>query len=209
MDTCAFPVHPNSANVVMQLEPLCTSRSSCSRLCKPCDDGSLGLVISSLTVLPYGLGAAVILAPPSAMLPLSIRVPCCWATACIPYFAAVLACPSSFCSLQPMPMMLPLHSPCWHGPGVSTRSVPVWSAWTLLIGGCASSLGFTQSWVRLRSFLGIPNARRTVSACHQPGPKRNWASVVPSSASLDAFSSSFISNAHPSVAGPTLFPRSP
>lgn len=40
MDTCAFPVHPNSAIVVMQLEPLCTSRSSCSRLCKPCDDGS-------------------------------------------------------------------------------------------------------------------------------------------------------------------------
>src|SRR5260370_8067430 len=124
MDTCAFPVHPNSANVVMQLEPLRTSRSSCSRLCKPCDDGSLGLAISSLTVLPFWLGDAVILTPPSVMLPLSIRVPCCWATACIPYFAAVLACPSFFCSLHPLPMLLPLHSPCCLLPGFSPRSAP-------------------------------------------------------------------------------------
>ncbi len=48
-----------------------------------------------------------------------------------------------------------------------------------------------------------PKTRRTVPACHQPGPRKNWAAVA-SNASLVAFFSSFVSNAHLCVAGPRL-----
>ncbi len=52
-------------------------------------------------------------------------------------------------------------------------------------------------------------AARIAPACLQPGQKRNWASVVPSNASLVAFFSSFTCNVHLCVAGPRWPRRSP
>ena len=52
-------------------------------------------------------------------------------------------------------------------------------------------------------------AARTVPAYLPPGQKRNWASGVPSNASLAAFFSSFTCNVHLCVDGPRLPRRSP
>src|SRR5438105_1775722 len=146
---------------------------------------------------------------PLGTLPLIIRVPCCWATGCIPSSVAVLAYLSSFCFLLLMLMMPPLHNLSWHGQRGSTRFVPVSFAWMLPIGACASLPGFMPCLERWRSFLGIPSVRKTAPVYLPPGRKKNLANAAASSASLDVFSSSFISNALPCVAGPRLLHRLP
>src|SRR6266581_8915403 len=47
----------------------------------------------------------------------------------------------------------------------------------------------------------IPRTARTAPACPQPGPEKNWANAVLSSASLAAFFSFFTSSVHLCVVG--------
>jgi hypothetical protein len=91
----------------------------------------------------------------------------------------------------------------------STKFVPVSFAWMRPIGACASLPGFMACLERWLSFLGIPSVRKTAPVYLPPGRKKNSANAAASSASLDAFSSSFSSNALPYVAGPRLLHRSP
>src|SRR5919205_1203102 len=59
-DSLAFLAPPNSANGATLPALLCMSHCLSWSLCKRCDDDSLALVISSLTVLPSWPGGVVI-----------------------------------------------------------------------------------------------------------------------------------------------------
>src|SRR6266516_4653145 len=110
--------------------------------------------------------------------------------------------PLFFCSLLPTHTMPLLHNKCWHGRCACIRSVPASSAWMRPIGVCASLPGFMPHLEPSPSLRGTPSVRRIVPVYLLPGPKKNSANAVASSASLDAFFSSFISNTLPCVAGP-------
>src|SRR5207248_3653790 len=199
----------SSANVATPPEHLSMSHFLSWSFCKLSDDDSSELVISSLTVLPSWPGDVVIPMLPSGTLLLTILVLSYEASGCILSSVAGLACRSSFCSLLLMRMMPRLQNSCWHGRCVFIRSVLVLSVSTQPIGACASLPGFMASLEPLRLSLGIPKTRRSVPACLPPGPKKNLANAVASSASLDAFFSFFTSNAHPCVAGLRLPRRWP
>jgi hypothetical protein len=103
----AFLAPPNSANVALLPEPLSTSHCLSWSFCKLCDDDSLELVISSVTVLPSWPGDVVIPMRPLGTLPLTILVLSDEASGCIPSSVAVLAYLFSFCSLL-LTLMMPL-----------------------------------------------------------------------------------------------------
>src|SRR5271157_454201 len=139
---------------------------------------------------------------PLGMLPLTILVPCCEASACIPSSVVVLAYLSSFCFLLPTHMMLLLQNYCWYGQYACIRSVLASSDCMRPIGACASLPGFIVCLVLSPSFLGIPDARKTVPACLQLGPKKNWANAAASNASLAVCFSSFVFNDLLCLVGP-------
>src|SRR5437868_7141713 len=208
-DSLAFLAHHNSANVATLPAHLCMSHFLSWSFCKRSDDDSSAHVISSLIVLPSSPGDVVIPMQPLGTLPLTILVLSCEAFVCTPLSVAVLACLSSFCSLLLTRMMHRLQNSCWHGRCVCITSVLVLSVSTQPIGACASLPGSMPYLELLRLSLGIPKTRRSVPACLPPGPQKNLANEVASSASLDAFFSFFTSNAHPCVAGLRLPRRWP
>src|SRR5207245_1799155 len=124
--------------------------------CKPSDLDSSEPAISSLTVLRSWLGDAVILMPPSGMLPLIILALFCEAFVCIRSSVEVQDCLSFSCFRLPIHTMPLLRNAYWQEPCTSIASVPVLFAWMLPIGACASSPGFMLCWVPWRLCLGIP-----------------------------------------------------
>src|SRR5260370_3682327 len=188
----------------MHLVPLCMSLCSCWSFCKLCADGLSEPVISSLTALPSWLGDDVTQMLPTDTLPLTIPFPCYEASACIRSSVVGQDSLCCFCFLLPTHTMLPLHNACWHGPCTSIRSILGSSVWTQPIGACVSLPGFTACLVQSPSLHGIPRTRRTAPACPQPGPEKNLANEVPSSASFVAFSSFFTSTPPLFAAGQTF-----
>src|SRR2546423_6462106 len=85
----------------------------------------------------------------------------------------------------------PFARPLLEWPCGSIRSVLASSAWMPPIGACASLPGSIRPSTPSPSSLGIRNVRRIAPACHPPGPKTNWASAVPSNASLGTSFCSF------------------
>ena len=184
-------------------ERLCTSHSSCSLFCKPSDDDLSEPVISSLTVPPSSLGDAVTLMPPSGTLLLSILVLCR-----LRYRVHTLICRGSG-----LPLFF-LLSPANSHDAPFAQQVLAWAVRLYQIRPRIVRLDAAYWGLRLiawiHAVLGAVaviawNPKRQKNRSCLPAfldQRRTRETGVPSSASLDAFFSSFLSNARPCAAGP-------